>query len=44
VPLNQTELWYSAFTPPNNEAGRIVLAHNADPKPSTFYRKDEDYD
>lgn len=27
-----------------NEAGRHVRKHDADPKPSTFSRKDEDYD
>jgi len=30
-------------TPSNKEAGRLVLATQADPKPSTFRRKDEDH-
>lgn len=29
--------------PSKNEAGRLVVQHEADPEPSTFLRKDEDY-
>jgi len=32
------------LTPPKKEAGRLVHQHKADPEPSTFSRKDEDYD
>jgi len=39
------ELCYSARIPSKqNEAGRLVVGHEASPRPSTFSRKDDDHD
>jgi hypothetical protein len=41
--LERKEMCYSAVTPPK-EADRLVIAHKAGPRPSTFTRKDDDHD
>jgi len=44
IPHNRKHLCYGPCTPLTKEAGRLVVAHEADPGTINLTRKDDDHD